>query len=101
MKEAFLQEMARFWQSLQFVWGIVKDTLRLVIADSSIIGRAELVVLGLTALVVVCLLVSGIVRFLKAPVKKKLAKLGGFVLALFLLAAVLYFLLRMIGMPTG
>lgn len=101
MKETFLQEMARFWKSLQYVYGVVADTVRCVIADTSTIGRAELVVMILTAVVVLALLVAGIVRFFKAPRKKKWEAVGVLLLVLLLLAAVLYFLLRMIGMPTA
>ncbi|MBR0040138.1 MAG: hypothetical protein IJP64_02030 [Oscillospiraceae bacterium] len=101
MKETFMQEMARFWKSLQYVYGVVTDTVRRVIADTSIIGRAELVVMALAALVVALLVLGRIVSFIKAPWKKKGQMLLGTLLVLFLLAAVGYFLLRMIGMPTA
>ena len=99
MKETLTQELTEFWEKLRYFALRLAEMPKALIEDPDSVSKGDLAMMALTVLLVVGFLIGGVIRFLKAPWKKKGGMLLSTLLLILIVGAILFFSLRGVELP--
>ena len=99
MKETIVQELTLFWEKLRYFALRLSEMPRSLIEDPSSVSKGDLAMMAVTALLIVGFLIGGVIRFLKAPWKKKGGMLLSTLLVILIVGTILFFSLRGVELP--
>lgn len=100
-REMLVEELTLFWQKLVYLFGKMTEMVRGLRVDPGSVSKGDLAMMLATAAVILLFVLGGILRFLKAPWKKKPGMLLQTLLVILVVAVILFFALRGVKLPEG